>query len=83
MHQHTDRILVADFDCNPATTIMVVYSPTNVAPVEKVEEFYGDLRTALWDVPSHNFLAILGDLYARLGTGDAPIRYHESTNLQR
>ena len=80
MHQHTDRILIADSDGNPAAAIMVVYSSTNVGPIKKVEEFYGDHRTALRDVPAHNFLAILGDLNARLGPGDAPITYHESSN---
>ncbi|KAJ8399549.1 hypothetical protein AAFF_G00409600 [Aldrovandia affinis] len=72
VHQHTDRILIADFDGNPVTTIMVVYSPTNVAPVEEVEKFYEDLRTTVRDVPAHNFLAILGDFNARLGPENAP-----------
>ncbi|KAJ8385845.1 hypothetical protein AAFF_G00182010 [Aldrovandia affinis] len=56
-YQHTERILIANFDGNPVTTVMVVYSPTNVALVEDVEKFYEDLRTAIWDVPTHNFLA--------------------------
>ncbi|KAJ8393714.1 hypothetical protein AAFF_G00057670 [Aldrovandia affinis] len=80
VHQHTDRILIADFDGNPVTTIMVVYSPTNVAPVEEVEKFYEDLRTTVRDGPAHNFLAILGDFNARLGPEDAPFTYHDSTN---
>ncbi|KAJ8384488.1 hypothetical protein AAFF_G00205090 [Aldrovandia affinis] len=76
VHQHTDRILIADFDGNP----VVMYSPTNVAPVEEVEKFYEDLRTTVRDVPAHNFLAILGDFNARLGPEDAPFTYHDSTN---
>ncbi|KAJ8397433.1 hypothetical protein AAFF_G00439820 [Aldrovandia affinis] len=59
---------------------MVVYSPTNVAPVEEVEKFYEDLRTTVRDVPAHNFLAILGDFSARLGPDDTPFTYHDSTN---
>ncbi|KAJ4927630.1 hypothetical protein JOQ06_015437 [Pogonophryne albipinna] len=66
--------------CNPVTTVIVVYSPTNVAPSEEVEKFYEDLATAVRDVPAHNFLAILGDFNARLGPEDAPYPYHDSTN---
>uniref|UniRef100_X2B9M6 Endonuclease/exonuclease/phosphatase domain-containing protein n=1 Tax=Capitella teleta TaxID=283909 RepID=X2B9M6_CAPTE len=28
----SERILVAEFDSNPVTTVIVIYSPTNVAP---------------------------------------------------
>lgn len=56
-----------------------VYSPTNMAPAEEAEKFYEDL-TAVRDVPAHNFLAILGDINARLGPMDAPFSLHESTN---
>ena len=80
VYQRTERILIADFDGNPVTTIMVVYSPTNVAPIEEVEKFYGDLGTAVRDVPAHNFLAILGDFNARLGPEEAPVTYHNTTN---
>ncbi|KAJ8366611.1 hypothetical protein AAFF_G00348450 [Aldrovandia affinis] len=59
-------ILIAEFSGNPVTTVIVVYSPTNVAPPEEVEKFYEDLATAVRDVPAHNFLAILGDFNARL-----------------
>jgi len=34
------RIMIADFDSNPnKTTIVVIYSPTNAAEEEAVEEF--------------------------------------------
>ncbi|KAJ3613297.1 hypothetical protein NHX12_019547 [Muraenolepis orangiensis] len=80
VQQHTDRILVADFEGNPVTTVMSVYSPTNAAPVEDVEKFYDELRTAIHHVPAHNFLVILGDFNARLGPEDAPFTYHNNTN---
>ncbi|KAK1902375.1 Craniofacial development protein 2 [Dissostichus eleginoides] len=80
VYHHTDRILIAEFSGNPVTTVIVVYSPTNVAPSEEVEKFYEDLATAVRDVPVHNFLAILGDFNARLGPEDAPYPYHDSTN---
>ncbi|XP_034092751.1 craniofacial development protein 2-like [Gymnodraco acuticeps] len=80
VYHHTDRILIAEFSGNPVTTVIVVYSPTNVAPSEELEKFYEDLATAVRDVPAHNFLAILGDFNARLGPEDAPYQYHDSTN---
>ncbi|KAJ3591155.1 hypothetical protein NHX12_009102 [Muraenolepis orangiensis] len=80
VQQHTDRILVADFEGNPVTTVMSVYSPTNAAPVEDVEKFYDELRTAIHHVPAHNFLVMLGDFNARLGPEDAPFTYHNNTN---
>ncbi|KAJ4939860.1 hypothetical protein JOQ06_029296 [Pogonophryne albipinna] len=80
VYHHTDRILIAEFSGNPVTTVIVVYSPTNVAPPEEVEKFYEDLARAVRDVPAHNFLAILGDFNARLGPEDAPYPYHDSTN---
>ena len=47
VYHHTDRILIAEFSGNPVTTVMVVYSPTNVAPSDEVELFYQDLATAV------------------------------------
>lgn len=63
---------MAEFDGNLASTIIVVYSPTNVAQSEEVNKFYEDLRNVLRDVPAHNFLMVLGDFNTRLGQEDAP-----------
>lgn len=59
---------------------MSVYFPTNVTPIEEVERFYDDLRTAIHHVPAHNFLIILGDFNAKLGPEDAPFTYHTNAN---
>ncbi|XP_061774103.1 craniofacial development protein 2-like [Nerophis ophidion] len=80
VYHHTNRILSADFSGNPVTTVIVVYSPTNVAPSDVVEKFFEDLVRAVRGVPACNFLAILGDFNARLGPEDAPFLYHDSTN---
>ena len=80
VHQHTDRILVCEFEGNPVTTVMSVYSPTNTTPDEVVEEFYNELGAAIQRVPAHNFLVILGDFNARLGPEDAPFTFHSETN---
>ncbi|XP_049332441.1 uncharacterized protein LOC125800254 [Astyanax mexicanus] len=80
VYHHTDRILSAEFSGNPATTVIVVYSPTNVTSYDEVEKFFEDLATAVRNAPVHNFLAILGDFNARLGPEDVPFPYHDSTN---
>ena len=74
------RIMVAVFDGNPKTTVIVIYSPTNTADIDEVEEFYRDLRNTLRDVPAHNFLAVLGDFNARIGPDVAPFTFHSETN---
>jgi hypothetical protein len=76
----TERILVAEFDSNPVTTVIVTYSPTNVSPTELVENFYEELGAVIRDVHAHNFLAVLGDFNARLGPEDVPFTFHSETN---
>ena len=76
----SSRVMIAEFDSNPKTTVIVVYAPTNCADEDKVEEFYETLRNTVSDVPAHNFLVVIGDLNARLGTDKVPYSYHEKTN---
>ena len=71
------RILIAEFDGNPKTTVIVVYAPTNCAELSDVEEFYSDLKSTLNDVPAHNFLAVIGDFNARIGTDVALFTFHK------
>ena len=60
---------------------MCFYSPTNVAHhIAEVEEFYSSLRSAIQQIPAHNFLVILGDFNTRLGPEDAPFTFHSSTS---
>ena len=80
VHQHSDRILIAEFEGNPVTTVMSVYSPTNTTSDKVVEKFYDELRAAIHSVPAHNFLVILGDFNARIGPEDAPFTFHSETN---
>ena len=76
----SNRILVAEFDGNPKTTVVVIYSPHNSSDPSEVEQFYKDLRNTLQDVPAHNFLAVVGDFNARLGPDAAPFTLHDETN---
>ncbi len=67
------RILVAEFDGNPITTVIVVFSPHNSSDEAEVEQLYGDLRAMIGQVPLHNFLAVLGNFN---GPEDIRFTYH-------
>ena len=76
----SSRVLIAEFDGSPKTSVIVVYSPTNCADEDTVKEFYDTLRNTISDVPAHNFLVVIGDFNARLGPEQVPFTYHDSTN---
>ena len=76
----SDRIMVAEFDGNPKTTVINIYSPTNCAEEDAIEAFYENLSNAINDVPAHNFLIVMGDFNARLGPDKAAYTYHDMTN---
>ena len=76
----TKRTLIAEFESNPVTTVIVIYAPTNVAPDDEALEFFENLKSVIAEVPKHNFLMILGDFNARLGSDDAPYTFHDEAN---
>lgn len=39
------RILIAEFESNPVTTVIVIYAPTNVASTDEAGEYYNDLKS--------------------------------------
>ena len=78
--RESSRILKATFSGNPECTIIITYSPSNVADEEVVKEFYNELDVVTKYIPSHNFLGVIGDFSARLGKDIAAFTYHESTN---
>ncbi|XP_015753298.1 PREDICTED: uncharacterized protein LOC107333054 [Acropora digitifera] len=80
VRSHSDRILVANFKGNPASTVITVYSPTNTAEDKTIEAFYECLKRAIESVPAHNVQILLGDFNARIGTSDARFPYHKITN---
>ena len=75
------RVMTATFAGNPETTIIVAYSPTNLTTNdEEVEEFYEHLRKAIDSTPTHNFLAILGDMNAKISATHVKFAYTQKTN---
>ena len=73
------RVLLANFADNPATTIILAYSQTNVSDISEIAQFYENLRAAIRNTPSHNFLTILGDLNARLGPEESRFPFQTTT----
>ena len=69
---HSERILISTFHGNPATSIIIIYSPTNSSEDE--------VRRAIETIPQHNVLIIIGDFNARIGKDDGNFTYHQETN---
>ena len=80
VRSHSERIMIATFQENPATSVTVTYAPTNASKMETVEGYYADLRRAIESLPVHTMLVILGDFNAKLGPSDAAYSHHEKTN---
>ncbi|XP_071958787.1 uncharacterized protein [Antedon mediterranea] len=75
------RIIIANFNGNPETTIISCYSPTNVADEDLVTQFYIELSSLVRDVPKHNLLLIGGDFNAQIGMeNNKTFSFHDQTN---
>ena len=80
VESRSNKILIIHFIGNGKTTVIVTYSPTNVATDEDIQQYYESLRRAIESVPAHNFLIILGDFNAQLGLDDARYTMHTTSN---
>ena len=75
------RIITANFNGNPITTVVSCYSSTNVSDEDDVSEFYNNMSSFTRYVPKHNVLIIAGDFNAYLGIDhDNKFAYHTETN---
>lgn len=74
------RIIILELEGNPKTTIICVYSPHNDTSESDMHEFYSTLRTTIEQVPHHNFLAIAGDMNAKLGPDVVNFSFNKETN---
>ena len=70
--------MISDFKGNPATTIIVHYSPVEGSP--DAQEHYNSLSGAINGIPKHNVLMVIGDFNEHLGKGKAMYSYHYATN---
>ena len=76
----SDRILVAEFNSNPITSVIACYSPTNTSDDYTVDAFYHDLKGVTENIPAHNFLVIAGDFNSQVGPEDAAFTFNKLTN---
>lgn len=76
----SSRIMVVLLEGNPATTLIITYSPTNTAPCEVMDEYFTELRQALGGTTAHTFTILLGDMNARIGRDRAKYAFHQDTN---
>ena len=53
-------------------TVIQVYAPTSNAEEAEVEWFYEDLKDLLELTPTKNFLSIIGDWNAKVGSKETP-----------
>ena len=44
---HSERILISTFHGNPATSILIIYSPTNASKDEVINKFDDELRRSM------------------------------------
>ena len=64
----SDRLMWVRFNAkNVPTTLVQAYAPTNVAEANPKDDFYRVLDGVLRDIPSRDFLVMLGDFNARVG----------------
>ena len=53
-------------------TVIQVYTPNSNAEETEVEQFYEDLKDLLELTPTKNFLSIIGDWNAKVGSQETP-----------
>ena len=73
-----ERILCANFNGNPTTTVIVHYAP--VEGKEEANEHYTNFTNAINAVPKHNITIVISDCNAHIGKDDAKYTYHDRTN---
>ena len=72
------RILRVDFTGNPATTLLVSYSP--VESNSEADEHYSLLSGSIKECPNHNIVLVIGDCNAHIGNEAAKYTCHQETN---
>ena len=78
---YNERMIIAHFNGNPLTTVIVHYSPTKGS--ETAEDHYNNLANTIKSIPKHNVLLVVGDCNAHIGKEEAKFTYHQVTNTNR
>ena len=68
-----DRMISVRFQGKPFNiTVIQIYAPTSNAEEAEVERFYEDLQDILELTPKKDFLFIIGDWNAKVGSQETP-----------
>ena len=74
-HALSDRIRIVKIASKPFNLVIVqVYAPTSTSPEDEIEKFYDDLDAAYKMCGSHEMKIVMGDLNAKVGTEQDPLR---------
>ena len=74
-HVLLDKILIVKIASKPFNLVIVqVYAPTSTSPEDEIEKFYDDLDAAYKLCGSQEMKIVMGDLNAKLGTEQDPLR---------
>ena len=74
-HALSDRVLIVKIASKPFNLVIVqVYAPTSASSDEDIEKFYDDLDAAYKLSGSQDTKIVMGDLNAKVGTEQDPLR---------
>ena len=69
-----DRMISVHFPGKPFNiTVIQAYAPTSKAEEAEVEQFYADIQDLLELTPKKDFLFIIGDWNAKVGSQETPL----------
>ena len=71
----SDRLMSIRINGSPRSiTVLQAYAPTTDATEEDIEDFYAKLQTAIDQTPTRDIIFVMGDLNAKVGSGeDLPV----------
>ena len=74
-HALSDRILIVKIASKPFHLVIVqVYASTSTSPEDEIEKFHDDLHAAYTMCGSQEIKIVMGDLNAKVGTEQDPLR---------
>jgi len=73
MQSQNDRMISVSFQGKPFNIMVIqVYAPSSNVEEAEVEQFYEDLQDLLELTPKKDFLFIIGDWNAKVGSQETP-----------
>ena len=82
----SNRLLLVPINCSLEITIIWAYAPTKAASLSDKDTLYNNLTDCLRNILLHNFIVLMDDLNARVGSSDTHLKavgryiYHQVSN---